>query len=81
MQCINSIDRALLNEDLLNEAVGVPNVKVFFEHKVTSIDFDARTMSVKDSGTGKDLQVHFDFCIGSDGSYSIVRRQLMRVVR
>jgi kynurenine 3-monooxygenase len=26
-------------------------------------------------------QKHFDFCVGADGSYSNVRRQLMRVVR
>lgn len=79
-QSINSIDRALLNEDLLEEAVAVPNVKVFFKRKVLSIDFDAKTMVVKDE-TAPETQVPFDFCIGADGSYSIVRRQLMRVVR
>ncbi|GJE90845.1 hypothetical protein PsYK624_069890 [Phanerochaete sordida] len=79
-QCINSIDRALLNEDLLEEAVRVPGVKVFFKHKVLSIDFDTKNVSAK-SDTGEDLTVPFDFCIGADGSYSIVRRQMMRVVR
>ena len=80
-QAINSIDRALLNEDLLDEAAGVPGVNVFFNHKVTSLNFDTRTMSVQDLDLRRDVQVPFDFCVGADGSYSIVRRQLMRVVR
>jgi len=28
-----------------------------------------------------DTRVNFDLCIGADGSYSVMRRQLMRVVR
>jgi kynurenine 3-monooxygenase len=84
VQCINSIDRALLNEDLLEEALSVPNIEVFFKHKVTSIDFDARVVSVRhDAATAApgDIQVAFDLCVGADGSYSIVRRQMMRVAR
>lgn len=81
MQCINSIDRALLNEDLLGEALSVPTVQIFFQHKVTSLDFDTRIMSAKDASTGRDIEVKFDICVGADGSYSIVRRQLMRVLR
>lgn len=80
-QCINSIDRALLNEDLLEEALSVANIQVFFNHKVLSIDFDSQVMSVRNVDAGKDTSVLFDFCVGADGSYSIVRRQLMRVVR
>lgn len=80
-QCINSIDRALLNEDLLEEALSVPNVRVFFQHKITAMDFDARTISMRNDQAKQDVSVTFDFCVGADGSYSIVRRQLMRVVR
>ena len=43
--------------------------------------FDARVISVHDGQENKDLTVSFDFCVGADGSYSVVRRQLMRVVR
>jgi kynurenine 3-monooxygenase len=38
-------------------------------------------MVVHDAKEGKDINVTFDFCIGADGSYSVVRRQMMRVVR
>ncbi|KAI8998528.1 FAD/NAD-P-binding domain-containing protein [Trametes punicea] len=80
-QCINSIGRASLNEDLLKEALAVPNIRVFFEHKVTSIDFDRQKMLVRNTEAAKDVDVSFDLCVGADGSYSVVRRQLMRVVR
>ncbi|RDB20986.1 Kynurenine 3-monooxygenase [Hypsizygus marmoreus] len=80
-QCINSIDRALLNEELLEDAAASPNIRVFFNHKVTSADFDAKIMTVRNVESNEDLSVGFDFCVGADGSYSIVRRQMMRVVR
>ncbi|KAH0827074.1 hypothetical protein J3R83DRAFT_4759 [Lanmaoa asiatica] len=80
-QCINSIDRALLNEGLLDEASAVPNVRLFFNHKVLSLDFDNRTMIIRDTNSETDVRATFHLCIGADGSYSIVRRQLMRVVR
>ena len=80
-KCINSIDRALLNRELLDEALAVRSIRAFFHHKVVSIDFDARVISVLDASTGEQRKRGFDLCIGADGSYSIVRRQLMRVVR
>ncbi|KAI6096622.1 hypothetical protein EDD16DRAFT_1847969 [Pisolithus croceorrhizus] len=80
-QCIYSIDRALLNEGLLSEASMVPNIRLLFRHKVLAIDFDDRTMIIRSLDLEKDMRTAFHFCIGADGSYSIVRRQLMRVVR
>lgn len=80
-QCINSIGRAFLNEDLLREALSLPGIRVFFQHKVIAVDFDHKNMTVHDIEGGKDVNVFFDLCIGADGSYSIVRRQLTRVVR
>ncbi|THH33877.1 hypothetical protein EUX98_g231 [Antrodiella citrinella] len=80
-QSIKSIDRAILNEDLLELAAKNSNIKLFFNHKVTSIDFDGRIMQVEDTATKTQKAVAFHFCVGADGSYSIVRRQLMRVTR
>ncbi|KAH9043180.1 FAD/NAD-P-binding domain-containing protein [Lactarius pseudohatsudake] len=80
-QSINSIDRALLNQGLLNEALSVDSIRVFFRHKIVSINFDGRVIRVFDVGKGEELEKSFDLCIGADGSYSVVRRQLMRVVR
>lgn len=81
LQCINSIDRALLNEGLLEEASAVPNIRLFFKHKVLAVDFDDRIMSIRDIDSEADIRTTFHLCIGADGSYSIIRRQLMRVVR
>ncbi|KAJ7156064.1 hypothetical protein C8R43DRAFT_423173 [Mycena crocata] len=80
-QCINSIDRALLNESLLDEAASAPNIRLFFQHKVQFVDFDKKTMTVLDAASGAPRAVEFDFCVGADGSYSVIRRQMMKVVR
>ena len=70
-----------MNEDLLGEALAIPGIRAFFQHKVAAIDFDRKTMTVRDVDGSKDVNVPFDFCVGADGSYSIIRRQLMRVVQ
>ena len=80
-QSINSIDRALLNEGLLDEVSASPNIRVFFNHKVIAADFDKKTIHLQDSVSNVDFSVNFDLCIGADGSYSVIRRQMMRVVR
>ncbi|CAK5264262.1 unnamed protein product [Mycena citricolor] len=80
-QCINSIDRALLNESLLEHAASLENTQIFFQHKVQAVDFDRKSMTVIDTAAGSERPVEFDFCIGADGSYSVIRRQLMRVLR
>ncbi|KAF9052962.1 hypothetical protein BJ165DRAFT_1444407 [Panaeolus papilionaceus] len=80
-QSINSIDRALLNEGLLREATASPNVRVFFDSKVLSADFDNKTITIRNSTTNSEHSIDFDLCLGADGSYSVIRRQLMRVVR
>ena len=84
LQCINSIDRALLNEGLLEEVLARPEITVYFEHKCIAADFDSKVLtfcSVSPTNGEADVKVNFDFCIGADGSYSVVRRQLMRYVR
>jgi 2-polyprenyl-6-methoxyphenol hydroxylase-like FAD-dependent oxidoreductase len=80
-QCINSINRELLNEAFLDEASMMSNVSIHFGCKVQSVNFDERRMLVHNSSKDEDTWVNFDFLVGADGSYSVVKRQLMRVVR
>lgn len=80
-QCINSIDRALLNETLLDEVEKNPDISIHFQHKVESVDFDNWTLVARDLERNEPIAVAFDLCVGADGSYSVVRRQMMRVVR
>lgn len=54
-------------------------VALHFEHKLSTADFDRREL-VFLTASGSE-RVDFDFCIGADGSYSNVRRQMMRFVR
>ncbi|KAF7295012.1 Kynurenine 3-monooxygenase [Mycena indigotica] len=80
-QCINSIDRALLNRSLLDQASSSPNIRLFFNHKIQLVDFDKKTMTVLNLDSGTVFSVEFDLCVGADGSYSVIRRQMMKVVR
>jgi kynurenine 3-monooxygenase len=80
-KCINSIDRGLLNEILLQEAVSSPGIDVFFRHKLLTANFDARTLTFFSSEKNQNVDIYFDLCVGTDGSYSNVRRQMMRVTR
>lgn len=66
---------------MLQEASTSPDIHLLFEHKVQFIDFDNRTITVRDAQHGCDREIPFGFCVGADGSYSIVRRQMMKVVR
>ena len=47
-QCIHSLDRVLLNEGLLEEAAASENIRLFFNHRVLSVNFDDRILTVKD---------------------------------
>ncbi|KAJ3049040.1 kynurenine 3-monooxygenase, mitochondrial precursor [Rhizophlyctis rosea] len=77
---INSIDRKLLNEHLLNSADALSNVHTHFEHEMTQCDFDSKAVSfMKIDGTK--VTVKADLIIGADGAYSRVRQQMMRKVR
>ncbi|KAF9069902.1 hypothetical protein BDP27DRAFT_1402367 [Rhodocollybia butyracea] len=80
-QCINSIDRAVLNECLLDEASVSENIRCFFQHKAVAIDFERKNIAFEDLDNAQTLTADFDLCVGADGSYSLVRRQMMRVVR
>lgn len=81
IKSINSIDRGLLNEVLLEEALRCPTIQIHFDHKLIAADYDARILTFSVHGGYETLEVQFDLCLGADGSYSNVRRQMMRVTR
>jgi len=65
----------------MEEALLVPNIRFFFEHKPQTVDFHHRILNVRDVPADTTKQVEFDLCVGADGSHSFVRRQMMRVTR
>jgi kynurenine 3-monooxygenase len=80
-QCINSINRTLLNVGLLDEVAASNKIKIQFNHKVIAVDFDRKFITIKDMVSNLNFESDFDLCVGADGSYSTIRQHLMRVVR
>ncbi|GAB0146504.1 Kynurenine 3-monooxygenase [Epichloe bromicola] len=66
----------------------MPNVKLFFNHKLTGTDFQLRrawfeardTITVPNSRP-TEIEVTFDLMIGADGAHSAVRYHLMKFTR
>ncbi|KAJ3229254.1 hypothetical protein HDU81_005519 [Chytriomyces hyalinus] len=79
-EAINSVDRKLVNEHLLNKLQKMPNVTIKFLHELLSIDYEKKILNFKKSD-GTVYKAQADLIIGADGSYSRVRRELMRVTR
>ncbi|CAG8898065.1 unnamed protein product [Penicillium egyptiacum] len=94
-RAINAIDRGTLNNALLDELEKTPNVKLFFNHKLTGADFrtnkawferriPGETPMPDDAGIAgrvPEIEVSFDYLIGADGAHSATRFHLMKFAR
>ncbi|KAI3340753.1 FAD/NAD(P)-binding domain-containing protein [Ustulina deusta] len=84
---IYAVDRAGLNERLLDILDDMPNVKFFFNHKLTGADFKKRKAwfefrdQTATSNRPAEIEIDFDFMIGADGAHSAVRYHLMKFTR
>jgi kynurenine 3-monooxygenase len=70
--CINAVSRRLLNELLLEALAAMPNVKMFFNHKLTRVDYAKQKAWFDDESSGP-VEVGFDLLIGADGAHSKAR--------
>lgn len=81
-----------MNNSLLDELEQAPNVKLFFNHKLTGADFRANKAWFERRVSGKggspnasnrapEIEVSFDFLIGADGAHSAARYHLMKYAR
>ncbi|KAI9294664.1 FAD/NAD(P)-binding domain-containing protein [Neoconidiobolus thromboides FSU 785] len=77
-QFINSVDRGLLNEKLLTEALNFDNVQVYFEYQLVSMDLDNTELKFKVNDNFEHVKA--DFIIGCDGAYSKIRQEMMKKV-
>ena len=65
----------------------MPNVRLFFNHKLTGGDFARRKAWFEDktkaptSDRYPEVEVDFDFMIGADGAHSAVRYHMMKFTR
>ncbi|KAH8166311.1 hypothetical protein CIB48_g1951 [Xylaria polymorpha] len=84
---IYAVDRAGLNKRLLDILEDMPNVKFFFNHKLTGADFKNRKAwferrdQTTTSNRPTEIEIDFDFMIGADGAHSAVRYHLMKFTR
>lgn len=82
------MDRGGLNKRLLDILDSMPNVKLFFNHKLTGADFRRQKawLEAQDSNDGangrpREIEVDFDLMIGADGAHSAVRYHMMKYTR
>jgi len=65
----------------------MPNVKFFFNHKLTGADFwHCKAWfevqgTAKSTGRAREIEIDFDLMIGADGAHSSVRYHLMKYIR
>ncbi|KAL4885867.1 hypothetical protein BJY04DRAFT_119003 [Aspergillus karnatakaensis] len=87
-----SADRGMLNNVFLDELEQTPNIKLFFNHKLTGADFQANKAWFErrlpgeapapgSSGRVPEIEVDFDFLIGADGAHSASRYHMMKFAR
>ncbi|KAI8983849.1 hypothetical protein BDB01DRAFT_843161 [Pilobolus umbonatus] len=77
---INAVDRAKLNELLLDAAEKMEGVSVYFDHRITGVDLDNNTLEFK-TRENEVKHAKVDWIIGADGAYSKVRSEMMRRMR
>ncbi|ATY59218.1 Kynurenine 3-monooxygenase [Cordyceps militaris] len=86
-RCNLAMDRGALNARLLDALEDLPNVELFFNHKLTGADFRARKAWIEDrdrlspSGRPREIEIAFDLMLGADGAHSAVRYHLMKFSR
>ncbi|KAF2148757.1 FAD/NAD(P)-binding domain-containing protein [Myriangium duriaei CBS 260.36] len=83
---IRAADRGMLNKRLLDELESLPNVKLFFNHKLTGADFKRNQawFEARDPAStsrAPEIQVPFDLMLGCDGAHSAVRYHMMKYTR
>lgn len=83
-----SVDRGDLNRALLDHLESLPNVKFFFQHKLTGAEFRKKKawFEIKDKPDSvydrpREIEVDFDFLIGADGAHSSTRYHMMKYAR
>jgi len=75
-----SISRMKLNQEILDAAVNSPNVKVHFEHKMTTCDLRKPEATFIRKADGKEVVSSPECLFGCDGAFSRVRAQMKRGV-
>lgn len=76
---INSVSRGELNKRLMNLAESYPQVKIFFNHRCIGMNFDSSEVFFRNEITGEILSRTGETVMGTDGSTSAIRLEMMKV--
>jgi kynurenine 3-monooxygenase len=79
-EVINSISRAELNIALMNVAEA-RGVRIHFNQRCTGFDLKSGAVHIHDEVTGADRTVESDVVIGTDGSASAIRTEMLKLNR
>jgi kynurenine 3-monooxygenase len=77
-ESINSVSRGDLNKLLMTTAEATGNVEIFFNQKATHADFEGGMLTVRDERTGLEKAIPSPCLIGTDGSASVVREEILK---
>jgi kynurenine 3-monooxygenase len=77
-ECINSISRAGLNKKLMNMAEQTGLVEFHFNKRASAIDFDSGIVQFFDEDNHEESLLFADIVIGTDGSASAIRAEMMK---
>ena len=72
-EVIYSISRAKLNMEIMTLAENTGMVKIYYNHRCTSVSLEENLVYVTDENNCKEKIINFDIILGVDGSGSAVR--------
>jgi kynurenine 3-monooxygenase len=75
-EVIYSVSRHSLNQALIEVAESRPGIRLYFEHRLESTDFAAKTAHIHDLNADRLITVPMQPMLATDGAGSIMRRQM-----
>ena len=75
-EVIYSVSRHSLNQALIEVAESRPGIRLYFEHRLESADFEAKTARIHDLQADRLITVPMQPIFATDGAGSIMRRQM-----
>lgn len=78
-EVIYSVSRGKLNKICMDAAEATGLVKIYFEQKCESVNFENSTLQLKNEINGEITEKNFNRIIGTDGSASAVREAIHKI--
>jgi kynurenine 3-monooxygenase len=75
-EVIYSVSRHSLNQALIEVAESRPGIRLYFEHRLESADFEAKSACIRDLKLHRLVTVPMQPMLATDGAGSIMRRQM-----